>query len=63
MRNLDRFLDAAVELGVRFRQDFAPEFVPILDGRSCGRSIIFFRRLALKVRVKGEDANTIASAH
>jgi hypothetical protein len=33
MRNLDRFLDAAVELGVRFRQDFAPECVPILDGR------------------------------
>jgi peptidoglycan-N-acetylglucosamine deacetylase len=32
MRNLDRFLDAAVELGVRFRQDFAPECVPILDG-------------------------------
>jgi len=33
MRNLDRFLDAAVELGVRFRQDFAPECVPILDGQ------------------------------
>jgi hypothetical protein len=29
-----------------------------MDG-SFGRSIIFFRRLALKVRVKGEDANTI----
>jgi hypothetical protein len=33
MRNLERFLNAAVELGVRFRQDFAPECVPILDGR------------------------------
>ena len=33
MRNLERFLDAAVELGVRSRQDFAPECIPILDGR------------------------------
>jgi peptidoglycan/xylan/chitin deacetylase (PgdA/CDA1 family) len=33
MRNLERFLDVAAELGVRFRQDFAPECVPILDGR------------------------------
>jgi hypothetical protein len=29
-----------------------------MDG-SFGRSIIFFRRLALKVRVKGEDANVL----
>jgi len=27
------FPDAAAELGVRLRQDFAPECVPILDGR------------------------------
>jgi peptidoglycan-N-acetylglucosamine deacetylase len=33
MRNLERFLDATVELGVRFQQDFAPDCVPILDGR------------------------------
>ena len=33
MRNLERFLDAAADLGVRLRQDFAPECVPILDGR------------------------------
>ena len=33
MRNLERFLDAVVELGTRLRQDFAPECVPILDGR------------------------------
>ena len=33
MHNLERFLDAAVELGVRLRQDFAPECIPILDGR------------------------------
>jgi hypothetical protein len=33
MRNLERFLDEAVELGVRSRQDFAPECIPILDGR------------------------------
>ena len=33
MRNLERFLDAAVELGVRSRQDFAPECIPILDGQ------------------------------
>jgi len=33
MRNLERFLNAAAELGVRFRQDFAPECLPILDGR------------------------------
>jgi hypothetical protein len=33
MRNLERFLDAAAELGIRLRQDFAPECVPILDGR------------------------------
>src|SRR5262245_20365378 len=33
MRNLQRFLDVAVELGVRSRQDFAPECIPILDGR------------------------------
>jgi len=33
MRHLERFLDAAAELGVRLRQDFAPECVPILDGR------------------------------
>jgi hypothetical protein len=32
MRNLERFLDAAAEQ-VRFRQDFAPECVPILDGQ------------------------------
>ena len=29
----ERFLNAAAELGVRFRQDFAPECLPILDGR------------------------------
>jgi peptidoglycan/xylan/chitin deacetylase (PgdA/CDA1 family) len=33
MCNLERFLDAAAALGVRLRQDFAPECVPILDGR------------------------------
>ena len=33
MRNLERFLDAVVELGTRLRQDFAPECAPILDGR------------------------------
>jgi hypothetical protein len=33
MRNLERFLDAAVELDVGWRQDFAPECVSILDGR------------------------------
>jgi len=33
MHNLERFLDAAVELGVRLLQDFAPECIPILDGR------------------------------
>jgi len=33
MRNLERFLAAAAELGVRLRQDFAPKCVPILDGR------------------------------
>jgi hypothetical protein len=33
MRNLEGFLDSAAELGVRLRQDFAPECVPILDGR------------------------------
>jgi hypothetical protein len=33
MRNLERFLDAAVEFGVRLRQDFAPERAPILNGR------------------------------
>ena len=32
---------------------------PFSMDRSFGRSIIFFRRLGLKVRVKGEDANTI----
>jgi hypothetical protein len=32
MHNLERFLDAVAEQ-VRFRQDFAPECVPILDGR------------------------------
>jgi hypothetical protein len=32
MRNLEPFLDAAAELGVRLRQDFAPECVPLLDG-------------------------------
>src|SRR6266550_398908 len=31
MRNLGRFLDAAAALGIRFRQDFAPACVPILD--------------------------------
>jgi hypothetical protein len=33
MRNLERFLDAAAALGIRLRQDFAPECVPILDGQ------------------------------
>jgi hypothetical protein len=32
-RNREGFLDSAAELGVRLRQDFAPECVPILDGR------------------------------
>ena len=33
MRNLELFLDATVELGIRLQQDFAPDCVPILDGR------------------------------
>jgi peptidoglycan/xylan/chitin deacetylase (PgdA/CDA1 family) len=33
MRNLEGFLDSTAELGVRLRQDFAPECVLILDGR------------------------------
>jgi peptidoglycan/xylan/chitin deacetylase (PgdA/CDA1 family) len=33
MRHLDRFLTEAKSQGARFRQDFPPDCVPILDGR------------------------------
>ncbi len=33
MRHLDRFLDAVEARGVRFRQDFPPDCVPIREGR------------------------------
>lgn len=36
MRNLSRFMDAVVEEGGRFRQDFPPDCVPVLRGRSHG---------------------------
>jgi peptidoglycan-N-acetylglucosamine deacetylase len=33
MRHLDRFLDRANEQGIRLRQDFPPDCVPIVEGR------------------------------
>jgi peptidoglycan/xylan/chitin deacetylase (PgdA/CDA1 family) len=36
MRHLPRFLDAVRAAGGRFRQDFPPDCVPLLDGRLTG---------------------------
>jgi peptidoglycan-N-acetylglucosamine deacetylase len=53
MCNLERFLDVAVDLGVRFRQDFAPECVPILDGRIVRPIDHILSPLGVEGRVKG----------
>ena len=36
MRHLPRFLDAVRDRGAKFRQDFPPDCVPLIDGRIAG---------------------------